>query len=227
VITRKIHNLGHLVLESVSGSDLDIVNSARVSFNESSQGMDDRNRGLINFLMRERHGTPFEAPTIRWDVKAPIFVFREWHRHRIGWSYNEHSARYSVIPNEYYIPEPESITTQVGKPGEYTFEPMDEMESETYRGIIAATQHNSFTAYERMLEAGVAKQVARAVLPVGTYSRMKAGCNLRSAMHFLSLRNHAQAQYEIRAYAEVMEEMLAEHFPVAIEAFVKNGRVCP
>lgn len=228
ILHADVLNHGHIVLERVSGTELDIVNSARVSFNDSSDEMDERNEGLINFLMRERHGTPFEAPTLHFDVKLPLFVTREWHRHRIGWSYNEWSARYSKIEPEFYVPARDDVREQTGKPGAYTFERIeDDTFADETRNRIEAAQHSAYREYERMLDLGIAKEVARVVLPVGFYTRMKASCNLRSLMHFLSLRNAEQAQREIRAYAEIMEEMARAHFPVTIGRFVEHGRVCP
>ena len=221
-------NAGHVVLEAWSGSDLSIVNSARVSFDQESTEFGDRERGLINFLMRERHGTPFEAPTFRFDVRAPIFVIREHFRHRVGHSYNEESGRYSKIKSDYYVPARSDIRMQTGKPGSYEFRLIenDEVANEALR-LIDDTQGAAFEAYERMLELGVAKEVARTVLPVGTFSRFKWGCNLRSLLHFLALRNHPHAQREIRYFAEAIEELARPVCPIAFELFEEHGRVAP
>ncbi len=254
MISSKIHEHGHLILESQMGDDLSIVNNARVSFNDENRyhskdcisvhskndvecNCDDqspmdtlsiKDKGLILFLMNNRHGSPFESVTFRLDIKAPLFVFREWHRHRIGWSYNEWSARYSKIEPEFYVPQRNDVRTQVGKPGAYTFETVaDDSVAERIQQVIRLTQKRSYREYEKMVEDGVAKEIARTVLPVGTYSRMKATCNLRSAMHFLSLRNTEYAQREIREYAQMLEAMVTLACPVAMEAFVENGRVCP
>lgn len=224
----RVHNHGHVALDDTMGDDLAIVNNARVSFNDSSQVMDERNEGLINFLIKNKHGSPFECVTFRFDIKAPIFVFREWHRHRAGHSYNEWSARYSVIEPEFYVPERDYIRSQVGKPGAYTFErePCD-VRAELFQIVIGQTQEAAYSEYEMMVGQGIAKEVARVVLPVGTYSRMKWTCNLRSLMHFCSLRNSEHAQREIRDYAKVVERMASEVCPVAMQAFVNNDRVAP
>lgn len=219
---------GHIKLERVSGTELDIINSARVSFNDESDEMDERNEGLINFLMRERHGTPFEAPTLHFDVKLPLFVTREWHRHRVGWSYNEWSARYSKIEPEFYVPSRDDMREQKGKPGAYHYERIEEDgRAEANMDLIEATARYAFDRYDDMLADGVAKEIARLVLPVNMFTRMKASCNLRSLMHFLGLRNHPQAQREIRYYAEIMEAMAMEHFPVSMSRFIEHGRKSP
>lgn len=222
-----VHNHGHVHLEDAMGSDLHIVNNARVSFDQESQEFTAKERGLLNFLMRERHGSPWEAVVMRFDVKAPIFVIREWQRHRMG-SFNEQSARYSQIPDHYYVPERELVREQVGKPGAYSFEPItDPQVVDATIEALDSTQRAAFDAYHRMLELGVAKELARTVLPVGMFSRMKWTVNLRALFNFLSLRNDQHAQREIRDYAVAVEELARQVVPVAFEVFEENGRVCP
>lgn len=224
----RVHDHGHVVLEDRMGGDLEIANNARVSFNDGSQQLTERDSGLINYLMRNRHGSPFEAVTFRFDVKAPIFVFREWHRHRAGHSYNEWSARYSRIEPEFYVPARDYVRTQVGKPGAYSFERVEDDElAARVRAELARRQAEAHASYSELVAAGVAKEAARVVLPVGTYSRMKWTCNLRSLMHFLSLRNSEHAQAEIRDYAAAVERLAFDVCPVAMEAFVENGRTAP
>jgi len=220
---RKVLNHGHVVLESWSGDDLSIVNAARTSFNQESDVMDERNIGVLNFLMKNNHATPFEMVWLKFDVKAPIFVFREWHRHRTA-SINEWSARYSKLEPEFYVPDLGSVTRQVGKPGSYTFEQVGEDEARDAQTQIEVAQKAAYSAYEQMLDAGIAKQLARVVLPVGIYSRMKWAVNLRNCLHFLSLRNDDHAQYEIRQYAIQMEAMLHHVVPHTMKSWVENGR---
>jgi len=223
----QVHEHGHIVLEDFMGSDLDIVNAARVSFNQESDSMDDSAKGLINFLMRERHGTPFEMVQFKFDVKAPIFVFREWHRHRIA-SINEQSGRYSKLSKEFYVPDVADFRTQVGKPGAYSFEPIeDPVIVETARSQIESHCNSAFSLYESLLDQGIAKEQARIHLPVNTYSRMKWACNLRGLLNFLSLRNSPHAMKEIRDYAQLMEGLAFLVCPEAIDAFERNGRKCP
>ncbi len=216
---------GFVALDGALASDLAVVNGARVSFNQASQEMGERDEGLIRFLIRNRHGSPFEHGYFRFLVKAPIFVVREHHRHRAGHSYNEWSGRYSKMEAEFYVPE--YVRTQVGKPGAYSFEPVDEATRQRAREEIEANAQRAFAAYERMLEQGVAKEVARAVLPLSTYTKYYWSCNPRSLMHFCSLRNHGDAQYEIRQYAAAAESFLEQLMPITHAAFVANDRIAP
>jgi thymidylate synthase (FAD) len=216
---------GFLALDGALASDLAVVNGARVSFNVSSEEMGERDEGLIRFLMRDRHGSPFEHGYFRFLVKAPIFVVREHHRHRAGHSYNEWSGRYSKLEAEFYVPD--NVRTQVGKPGAYSFEPVTPEVRELARTEIRASAEQAFEAYERMLEQGVAKEVARTVLPLSMYTKYYWSCNPRSLMHFCSLRNSEHAQYEIREYARAAESFLEQLMPVTHAAFVAGGRAAP
>lgn len=216
---------GFVRLEASLASDLDPVNSARVSFGGRRDALEDRDRGLLNFLMRQKHETPFEHTFFRFEVKAPIFVFREWHRHRIGISINEQSGRYMQLEREFYVPAGEDYRVQRGKPGAYHFEPdTDTQRIEESRANIERVCNDAFDEYERQLEAGVAKEIARIVLPVNTYSTMWWSCNARSLLAFLALRNAPDAQREIRKYAEVMEDILLQVMPVTGSAFVEHVR---
>ena len=216
---------GFLALDGALASDLAVANGARVSFNQASQVLADRDEGLIRYLMRDHHGSPFEHGYFRFIVKAPIFVVREHHRHRAGHSYNEWSGRYSKMKAEFYIPD--NVRSQVGKPGAYRFEPVDEVTRDAARAEIEAQAANAFAAYERMLELGVAKEVARSVLPLNMYTTYYWSCNPRSLMHFCSLRNSEFAQYEIREYAKGAQSFLERLMPVTHAAFVENGHIAP
>ena len=216
---------GFVALDAALASDLAVVNGARVSFNQESDELTDRDAGLIRFLIRERHGSPFEHGYFRFLVKAPIFVVREHHRHRAGHSYNEWSGRYAKMEPEFYVPE--NVRAQVGKPGSYSFEPVDEETREAAQHEIREQGERAFQAYERMLEQGVAKEVARAVLPLSTYTKYYWSCNPRSLMHFCGLRNHESAQFEIRQFAAAAESFLERLMPVTHAAFVANDRTAP
>ncbi len=216
---------GFVALDGALASDLAVVNGARVSFNQESDEMGERDEGLIRFLIRERHGSPFEHGYFRFLVKAPLFVVREHHRHRAGHSYNEWSGRYSKMEAEFYVPD--NVRTQVGKPGAYSFEPVDEETREAVRREIEENGERAFEAYERMLDQGVAKEVARAVLPLSTYTKYYWSCNPRSLMHFCGLRNHESAQFEIREFAAAAESFLERLMPVTHAAFVANDRTAP
>ncbi len=216
---------GFLALDGALASDLAVVNGARVSFNQESDELGERDEGLIRFLIRERHGSPFEHGYFRFLVKAPLFVVREHHRHRAGHSYNEWSGRYAKMDAEFYVPD--NVRTQVGKPGAYSFEPVDDDVRDAARREIEENAERAFEAYERMLDQGVAKEVARAVLPLSTYTKYYWSCNPRSLMHFCGLRNHESAQWEIRQYAAAAESFLERLMPITHAAFVANDRTAP
>jgi thymidylate synthase (FAD) len=221
-----------------AASDADVVFAARVS-TRGEQTLEDldadaeRSRGLIRYLMRDRHGTPFEHNSLTYFVSAPIFVFREFMRHRIA-SYNEESGRYRELRPVFYVPAPERRLVQQGKPGAYEFV---EGTAEQYELVAAETRQaciQAYDAYQRMLAAGVAREVARGVLPVATYSSMYVTLNARSLMNFLSLRTKREGstfpsfpQREIEMVAEKMEDLWAPLMPITHAAFCDAGRVAP
>lgn len=217
---------GFVRLDGVLADDLSVVNSARVSFAQHQDELDDRAVGLIGFLMKNRHGTPFEHNTFRFHVKAPLFVFREWQRHRIS-SFNEWSARYSKLENEFYLPRPEHVRSQVGKPGAYTFERVGDTTAELFIKQLHNKSYQAFEEYERAIKIGIAKEQARLFLPVNIYSQMYWTVNARSMMNFLSLRNSEQAMYEIAEFAIAVEAFFHDHMPITHGEFVNNGRVAP
>ena len=217
---------GFIRLDGMMATDLSVVNSARVSFGKSSDELDEAGIGLINFLMRERHGTPFEHNAFRFHIKCPVFVAREWFRHRIG-SFNEFSARYSEVPNEFHAPDAEHVRTQAGKPGAYKFEKVDDGLAQQAIDIIREANQFAYGSYLDLIEAGVAKELARSVLPMSMYTQFYWTVNARSLMNFLSLRTHITAQFEIRQYAYHLETFFSEAMPFTYEAWVVNGRVCP
>lgn len=225
-------------LVKASASDADVIWAARVSTaGESSLdevGQDpERSRGLIRYLARERHGSPFEHTSMTFFISAPIFVFREFMRHRIA-SYNEESGRYRELRPIFYIPNRERKLVQVGKTGSYEF---IDGTPDQYEIMVTAMKESylaSYASYQKMLEAGIAREVSRAVLPVGLYSSMYVTMNARSLMNFLSLRTHREGshfpsypQREIEMVAELMEEHWARLMPLTYEAFQAGGRVAP
>ena len=217
---------GFVRLDDAMADDLSVVNGARVSFARHKTEMDDSDAGLIRFLMRERHGTPFEHNSFRFHIRAPIFVAREWFRHRVG-SFNEFSMRYAKATDDFYVPGPDDVRSQVGKPGAYSFEPVEPDIAETTREEMRAVYEAAFSAYERLVDLGVARELARSVLPVGAYTEFYWTVNARALMNFLSLRNSETAQREIRRYAEAAEQFLAEKMPITYAAFVANDRTAP
>lgn len=223
----KLLDDGFIRLDAVCADDLSVVNSARVSFGKKIEQLSPADKGLIGFLMREKHGTPFEHNFFRFHISAPIFVVREWFRHRIGWSYNEYSGRYSQLATEAYVPELDKVRSQVGKPGSYTFETMPSELGEEVISIMQDSYNNSFHTYEELLNLGVAKELARNVVPVATYTEFYATTNARALMNFINLRAHETAQYEIRVYAKALAEILKEHMPETYAAFEQNNFEAP
>jgi thymidylate synthase (FAD) len=221
-----------------SASDSDVIWAARVS-TAGEQSLDavgsdaTRAEGLINYLARERHGSPFEHTSMTFFVSAPIFVFREFMRHRIA-SYNEESGRYRELRPVFYIPSKERRLVQIGKPGSYEFiEGTKEQYDLTVESIKSSCTH-AYESYTKMLDAGVAREVARAVLPVTLYSSMYVTMNARALMNFLSLRTAREGshfpsypQREIEMVAEKMEAHFAQLMPITYGAFQKSGRVAP
>lgn len=218
-----------------TGSDASIAAAARVSTGlDLSDYSEKENAGLINYLMKHRHGSPFEHNSMTFRISAPIFVFREFMRHRIGWSYNEVSARYKKMDPKFYVYPVERPLIQEGSSahpklvaGHPAMTPMVNHELEHAYRV-------AWKSYKTLLEDGVANEVARSVLPVGLYSEMYATCNARSLMSFLSLRVDAKEstfetkpQWEIEMVARKMESEFDRLFPATSESFTMNGRVAP
>jgi thymidylate synthase (FAD) len=225
--THTVLDYGFVRLVDSMANDLSVVNSARVSFGKSTTEMSPADVGLINFLMENRHGTPFEHNSFTFHVKCPIFVAREWFRHRMG-SFNEYSGRYSEMNNEFYVPDWDDMRTQVGKPGSYTFEPIDdEAKCAHIDSVITHAYESAWKTYRDLLEAGLAKELARAVIPVGAYTEFYWTVNARSLMNFLSLRLDGNAQLEIRKFAEAVETFLENKMPVTYQAWKINERIAP
>ena len=222
-----------------SASDQDIAFAARVStIGERTVGYEDNDdnkklTGLIGYLMKDRHGSPFEHSVFTFYVKAPIFVWREHMRHRMA-SYNEESGRYRVLEPEFYIPGQDRKLLQIGKPGAYTFEPGDAEQMAITLTSYRRTCKEAYQNYEDMLRSGVAREVARGVLPLTIYSSAYVTMNARALMNFLSIRRNVDGQRfpsypqrEIEMVAEKYEEIFKELMPITHDAFIKNGRVAP
>jgi len=221
-----------------SASDADVIWAARVS-TAGDKSLEDvgsdasKSEGLINYLARERHGSPFEHTSMTFFISAPIFVFREFMRHRIA-SYNEESGRYRELKPVFYIPSKERKLVQIGKAGAYTFVDGTPEQYEVTVKSIKETCILAYGNYQKMLSAGVAREVARAVLPVTLYSSMYVTMNARALMNFLSLRTSREGshfpsypQREIEMVAEKMEAEFAKLMPITYGAFQKSGRIAP
>ena len=224
-----------------SASDADVLFAARVSTQgeQTLAGAQDesldtsRSKGLINYLMRDRHGSPFEHNSMTFYVQAPIFVFREFMRHRIA-SYNEESGRYRELNPVFYVPGPERNLVQQGKPGAYEFVPGTPEQHAVVDEQVRASCVQAYAAYQAMLDAGVAREVARVVLPVTIYSSAYVTMNARALMNFLSLRTKREGshfpsfpQREIEMVAEKYEVEFERLMPLTYAAFQANGRVAP
>jgi thymidylate synthase (FAD) len=225
------------------GGDYMVVAAAKVStsgenaIEYSKPGMEESNKGLINYLMKYRHGTPFEHSSITFFVHAPIFVWREWHRHRIGFSYNEESARYKKLDPVFYVPKYTRPMMKIDgwKPGRPKFNLCED--KNVYNNFIdnlISSYLLTYDMYERNLNMSIDPGIARACLPVGIYSSCWVTCNPRSLMNFLSLRTHDENAtfvsyplYEIELAARLCEQLLAEGWPITYKAFCDNGRTAP
>lgn len=213
---------GFVRLVDSMGSDLSIARAARVSYDAAWRAGEDKGSDarLINYLWKNKHTSPFEAVQFTFEVKAPIFVLRQWHRHRT-WSYNEISARYAQLPEEYYVPELSQITTQ-STDNKQMRTNEQHPQAKDIQQFIQYMNHLSHKEYKTLIELGCPRELARSVLPVGTYSHMFASVNLANLLRFIDLRLHDHAQYEIRVYAEAMLELIEEVVPAAVKAWREN-----
>ena len=217
----KVLNHGHVRLVDSMGSDLSIIRNARVSYDAEMRTGEDEGKDakLIDYLVRNHHTSPLDSVQFTFDVKAPIFVFRQWHRHRT-WSFNEISARYSELPEEYYIPEISQITHQHESNKQMRTDDIHK-EAELIQRMISAQGESAFANYHQMLKMGCPRELARSVLPVGTYSHMFATVDLHNLFGFLKLRLHEHSQYEIRVFAQAILDLIEPVVPMAVAALKK------
>lgn len=221
------------------GDDLSIVNAARVSYAKASKwetveddglrlkkGLRPADVGLINYLMRNRHGTPFEMVQFQFRLHLPIRVMWEWIRHRIA-SYNGVSSRYVEMETVAYMPPIEAIRGRTGKPGHYVTVSLPDGAALAGLAVLTEAYFHAFTAYEDLLKLGWAPELAANVLPFGTYTEFIWSINLRSLFNFLSLRTHETALLELRTMAITVEGLVHDVVPNAMWAFEENGRVAP
>lgn len=216
---KQVLNHGLVRLVEHMGSDLSVVRAARTSYDAEWRTGEDEGKDakLISYLMKNRHTSPFEAVQFTFEVKAPIFVFRQLHRHRTQ-SISEVSARYSELPEEFYIPEVSQITRQHESNKQMRTDDIHP-EAELIQRMIAAQCESAFSTYHQMLKMGTPRELARSVLPVGTYSRMFTSMNLHNFLHLAGLRIHHHAQYEVRVVVEAMLELVEPIVPVCIAAW--------
>ncbi|MDY4889026.1 MAG: FAD-dependent thymidylate synthase [Sphaerochaetaceae bacterium] len=214
---------GFVRLVDYLGSDQRIVQAARVSYGEGTKTYR-QDKGLINYLMRNDHTSPFEQVNFTFHIKMPIFVARQWIRHRTA-KVNEISGRYSVMKDEYYTPQQDKINFQSedNKQGRSTEEVPQETCSEVYRLLTEERRHITEN-YHKLLDLGIAREISRIDLPLSTYTEWYWQMDLHNLFHFLALRLDAHAQYEIRAYGEIILEIVRKVCPIATEAFEDNMR---
>lgn len=209
---------GFVRLVDYMGSDAAIVQAARVSYGSGTKQVNE-DRGLIRYLMRHTHSTPFEMVEFKFHVKLPVFVARQWIRHRTA-NVNEYSGRYSIMKDEFYVPEPEQIRLQstTNKQGR-SEQTVNADEAAQILALMEISQEDSYAEYEQLLEQNLAREIARINLPMSLYTEWYWKIDLHNLFHFLRLRMDAHAQYEIRVYAEAMAQIVKEIVPFAYEAF--------
>lgn len=218
----KVLNHGSVALIDSMGSDLSVVRSARVSYDAEWRAGEDEGKDtkLIEYLVRNRHTSPLECVQFTFDVKAPIFVARQWMRHRTG-KYSEISARYSALPEEFYVPEVSQITTQNTSNKQMRTDEIHPQAEEFQRAVLDSCT-NAFALYKRLIERGMPRELARGVLPMNTYTHFFYTVDLHNLAHFLSLRLHSHSQYEIRVYAQAMLDLIEPIVPVTVAALRKH-----
>lgn len=221
--TKSIDPLGDGIssveLVRASGSDVDVVNAARVSFGKTVEFMSDRDEKLIKYLVKHDHTSPFEHNQLSFRIKAPIFIARQWMRHRMN-SYNEISYRYVEINDEFYVPMKWRYQDKDNRQASSGSFSNDEL-IDSYMKAIEA----SYDAYKELLDAGVAREIARGLLPLCTYTEFIFTCNLHSLMHFMRLRLESGAQYEIQEYAKGLLKLGLPYFPISLGAWKEKYKV--
>lgn len=214
----KVLDKGFVRLESFNGGDEAVLRAARVSYGKSPEPDAARDTKLINYLLANDHGTPFEQTHFTFHVKAPILVFRQWHRTRIGVSYNELSARYTEMKDEFYVPKNwRKQETGIGanKQGSIS---VPEWPDEHFTKILEQNNLDAMRRYKALIDGGVAREMARMVLPVNLYSSMYFTCNARSLMFFIRLRSDSHAQWETRQYSHALAFLFREVMPITFQA---------
>lgn len=211
---------GFVRLIDVMGDDARIVQAARVSYGDGTKTVRE-DAGLIDYLMRHKHTSPFEMVEFTFHIKAPIFVVRQWFRHRTA-SVNEISARYSVMRDEFYLPDPSDLRAQSKKNKQVGEGVLPDDAARAAARRIRDAQRESFTVYEELLELGVARELAREVLPVGLYTEFYWKQNLHNLLHFLRLRLDWHAQLEIRAYADAVARFVSMAVPATWASFEEH-----
>jgi thymidylate synthase (FAD) len=210
---------GYVKLVDYMGADTTVVAAARHSFGKEADEADvDSNTRLINYLMKHKHTSPFEQPALVFEVQAPIFVFREWHRHRTA-KLNEMSGRYTELPELFYVPAADRVQAQSKTNKQGSGEVLPEKVVTDFRNSVQCWSSVLFGEYQYALENGVSKELARIILPVNTYSKMVWQSDLSNLLRFLTLRTSDAAQFEIRQFANAIALVTADAFPITYKAW--------
>jgi thymidylate synthase (FAD) len=214
-IEHKVLDKGFVRLIDFMGGDEAVVLAARVSYGRGLRG-EEQDRKLINYLLKHDHGTPFEHAVFKFHVKCPIIVTRQWFRHRVS-SYNELSGRYTEYADEFYVPEKLRVQAKTNKQASEFAEIPNELE---LRALYEQTYAHVYENYKKLLAAGLARELARTILPQGLYTQFYWTVNARALLHFINLRADAAAQWEIRQYAEKLALIFKQQMPWTWDAFV-------
>ncbi len=221
---------GYIELVDHMGDDSTVVNAARVSFANESKEFKAGDERLIKYLAEHDHKSPFYHPQLQFKIKAPISVQRQWFKHKIGSAENSESTRYIEVSNEFYIPDYMRAQSKSNKQGSdgplgsdlvnlFTFDDEPICRNEAAKDIFVDSCQQSFISYGELIELGVAKEQAREILPLGTYTSWVWTCSLYAAIQFVKLRTSDYAQYEIKQYALAVDAIIRSMFPVSVEAF--------
>ena len=224
-ITHNVLDHGFIRVVDVMGNDSSIVQAARVSYGDGTKTKRE-DSGLINYLMKHRHTSPFEMCEIKLHIKLPMFIARQWIRHRTA-NVNECSARYSVLPEEYYIPKVEDIAPQSAQNKQCRGGEINESDAKKAQELMIESSKKSYQNYKELLgsddgEDGIAREIARGVLPLNMYTEWYWKIDLHNLLHFINLRIHPHAQYEIRVYAEKLADIVQQWCPMAYNAFEEH-----
>lgn len=213
----KVLDHGYVRLIDWMGSDERIVEAARISYKSPSKG-EEQDKRLLAYLYKHKHTSPFEMCKVTLNIKMPIFIMRQYVRHRMQ-NLNEVSARYTELPNEFYIPEQwrmQDVKNKQGSNGEF-----DDDTNFAYTDCLRQHCKESYNIYQSLIDGGVAREMARMVLPVNIYTEIYACWDLKNLLHFITLREDSHAQAEIQEYGKAIKTILNELFPCTMEAFEK------
>jgi thymidylate synthase (FAD) len=213
---------GFVRVKDIMGNDGSIVEAARVSYGKGTKSVRE-DRGLIRYLYRHKHTTPFEMCEIKFHIKCPIFVARQWIRHRTA-NVNEYSARYSILSDEFYTPRESELLKQSTKNKQGREEKFNSDETKYIKTLIEENSEDTYQLYENLIEMKLTNELSRMVLPVNVYTEFYWKIDLHNLFHFLKLRTDPHAQWEIRQYADRMEKIVGEWVPIAYEAWVDYSK---